>query len=245
DVANIKTKAVRDGDHYVVTGQKAFITSGVRADFLTTAVRTGGDGMGGVSLLVIEGDTPGVSRTPMKKMGWWCSDTAQIYFDNARVPVANRIGPENQGFMAIMLNFNSERLALAAQANAFAKVCYDEAIAYARERQTFGKPLIKNQVRKHKLVDMKTRIEAVQANLDLLACRVDQKHMPVAELCMLKSFATTSLEFVANEAMQILGGAGYLRGSKVERIYRETKVLTIGGGSLEIMKDLAGRQLGF
>src|ERR1051326_1415726 len=136
DVANIKTKAVRDGHHYVVNGQKAFITSGVRADFLTTAVRTGGDGMGGVSLLVIEGDTPGLSRTPMKKMGWWCSDTAQIYFEDCRVPVANRIGPENQGFMAIMLYFNNERLALAAQALAFAKVCYDEALAYARERHT-------------------------------------------------------------------------------------------------------------
>jgi acyl-CoA dehydrogenase len=245
DVASLRTKAVRDGDHYVVTGQKAFITSGVRADFLTTAVRTGGEGMGGVSLLVIEGDTPGLSRSPMKKMGWWCSDTAQIYFDNCRVPVANRIGPENQGFMAIMLNFNNERLALAAQALAFAKVCYDESLAYARERQTFGKPLIRNQVIRHKLVDMRTRIEAVQANLDLLAWRVGQKHMPVAELCMLKTFATTALEFVANEAMQILGGAGYLRGSKVERIYRETKVLTIGGGSLEIMKDLAARQLGY
>ena len=245
DVANIKTRAVRDGDHYVVNGSKAFITSGMRADFITTAVRTGGEGMGGVSLLVIEGDTPGLSRTAMRKMGWWSSDTAQLYFDNCRVPVANRIGAENAGFMAIMLNFNNERLMLAAQASAFAQVCYDEALAYARERQTFGKPLIRNQVIRHKLVDMRMRIEAVKANLDLLAWRVAQKHMPVAEVCMLKNHATTSLEWVANEAMQILGGAGYLQGSKVERIYRETKVLTIGGGSLEIMKDLAGRQMGY
>lgn len=245
DVANLKTKAVRDGDHYIVNGSKTFITSGMRADFITTAVRTGGDGMGGVSLLVVEAGTPGFTRTPLQKMGWWSSDTATLYFDNCRVPVANRIGPENAGFMAIMMNFNNERIMLAAQACAFAKVCYDESLAYARERHTFGKPLIRNQVIRHKLVDMRMKVEAVKANLDILAWKVGNKQMPIAEVCMLKNFATTSLECVANEAMQILGGAGYLRGSKVERIYRETKVLTIGGGSLEIMKDLAGKQLGY
>lgn len=245
DVARLKTRAERDGNDYVVNGSKTFITSGMRADFLTVAVRTGGDGIGGISLLVVEGDTPGLTRTKLDKMGWWCSDTATLYFENCRVPVANRIGPENAGFMAIMLNFNSERIGLIANALGFAQVCYDEALAYARERETFGKPLIKNQVIRHKLVDMRTRIEAVRANLDTLTWRVSQNQVPVAELSMLKAFATTSLEFIANEAMQIMGGAGYLRGSKVERIYRETKVLTIGGGSLEIMKDLAARQMGY
>ena len=134
---------------------------------------------------------------------------------------------------------------LAAQAYAFAKVCYEEALAYARERQTFGRPLIKNQVIRHKLADMKMRLDAVKAHLDVLAWRVSNKQTPVAEVCLLKNHACTALEATANDAMQILGGAGYLRGSKVERIYRETKVLTIGGGSLEIMKDLAGRQLGY
>jgi len=245
DVANLRTKAVRDGDHYVVNGSKTFITSGMRADYITTAVRTGGDGMGGISLLVVEGDMPGLTRTPLHKMGWWCSDTATLYFDNCRVPVANRIGPENAGFMAIMMNFNNERLMLAAQAWAFAQVCYEESLAYARERQTFGKALIRNQVIRHKLVDMRMRVEAVKANLDVLAWRVGQKQFPVAELSMLKNHATTALEWVANEAMQVFGGAGYLRGAKVERIYRETKVLTIGGGSLEIMKDLAAKQMGY
>ena len=245
DVANLKTRAVREGDHYIVNGSKTFITSGMRADCITTAVRTGGDGMGGVSLLMIEAGTPGFTRSPLQKMGWWASDTATLYFQDARVPATNLIGRENQGFMAIMLNFNNERLMLAAQAWAFAQVCYEESLAYARERQTFGKPLIRNQVIRHKLVDMRTRLEAVKANLDLMAWRIGQKHMPVAEVCMLKNFATTSLEWIANEAMQVFGGAGYLRGTKVERIYRETKVLTIGGGSLEIMKDLAGRQLGY
>jgi len=244
DVANLKTRAERDGDHYIVNGSKTFITSGMRADYLTCAVRTGGAGMGGVSLLVIEGDTPGLSRTPLDKMGWRCSDTATLYFDNCRVPVANLVGRENQGFMAIMLNFNQERIMLAGQAYAFAKVCYDEAMDYARSRETFGKALIRNQVIRHKLVDMRMRLEAVKANLDLVTWRVSNRQIPIAEVCMLKNFACTSLEWIANEAMQIFGGAGYLRGAKVERIYRETKVLTIGGGSLEIMKDLAAKQLG-
>lgn len=245
DVANLKTRAERDGDHYVVNGAKTFITSGLRADLLTVAVRTGGPGMGGVSLLVIEGDTPGLSRSPLEKMGWHCSDTATLYFDGCRVPVANRIGPENQGFMAIMLNFNHERIMLAAQAWGFAQVCYEEALAYARSRETFGKPLIRNQVIRHKLVDMKMRLDAVKHHLDLLAWRVSHQQMPIAEVCLLKNHACTALEWIANEAMQIFGGAGYLRGAKVERIYRETKVLTIGGGSLEIMKDLAASQLGY
>lgn len=245
DVANLKTRAVRDGDHYVVNGSKMFITSGMRADFLTTAVRTGGDGMGGVSLLVIEGDTPGLTRTPMEKMGWHCSDTAALYFDDCRVPVANRLGQENMGFMAIMANFNHERIMLAAQACALAQVCFDQSLDYARQRQTFGKPLIRNQVVRHRLADMKMRIDGARAHLELLAWRVSQQQMPITEVCLLKNHACTMLEWVANEAMQILGGAGYLRGSVVERIYRETKVLTIGGGSLEVMKDLAARQAGW
>lgn len=245
DVANLRTKAVREGDHYIVNGSKTFITSGMRADYITTAVRTGGEGMGGVSLLVIEAGMAGFTRSPLHKMGWWCSDTATLYFDNVRVPVTNRIGPENAGFMAIMLNFNNERLMLAAQAYGLGEVCYEDALNYARERQTFGKPLIRNQVIRHKLADMRMRLDAVKAHLDLLAWRISQKQMPVAEVCLLKNHATTMLEWVANETMQVLGGAGYLRGARVERIYRETKVLTIGGGSLEIMKDLAGRQLGY
>ncbi len=244
DVANLKTTAKRDGDDYIVNGSKTFITSGLRADVMTVAVRTGDAGLGGVSLLVVEGDTPGLSRTPLKKMGWWASDTATLYFKDCRVPVANRLGPENAGFIAIMKNFNSERLGLTAQAWAFGKVCLEESIAYARERTTFGKPLIKSQVIRHKIVDMATRLNGVKAYMDELTWRCDQGEMPVAELCMLKNLATTTLEFVANEAMQVFGGAGYMRDTKVERIYRETKVLTIGGGSLEIMKDLAARQMG-
>ena len=151
DVANLKTTARRDGDHYVVNGSKTFITSGMRADFYTVAVRTGGPGPGGVSLLLIEKGTPGFTQTPLRKMGWWCSDTAALYFDDCRVPVDNLVGVENQGFKAIMKNFNRERIFLAAGANGFARVCLDEALAWSREREMFGGKLIDQQVTRHKL----------------------------------------------------------------------------------------------
>ncbi len=245
DVANLKTTARRDGDHYIVHGSKMFITSGMRADLVTVAVRTGGPGLGGISLLVVDGDTPGLTRTPLKKMGWWCSDTAALYFDECRVPVANLLGEENHGFLGIMKNFNRERLMLAAMAVAFAQVCHDDALAWARERETFGKPLISRQVIRHKLVDMLTHIEPVRCWLYEMARRVDAGEWPIAQLCMLKNAATACVEHCAREGVQILGGAGYMRGTRVERIFRETKVLAIGGGAEEIMKDLAARQLGW
>lgn len=244
DVANLRTRAVRDGDHYVVNGEKTFITSGMRADYITTAVRTGGEGPGGVSLLLIPGDTPGLTRTPLKKMGWWASDTATLHFDNCRVPAGNLLGTEGAGFMIIMMNFNSERLTMAAGCIAASKVCLDEATEYARQRFTFGKPLVKHQVIRHKLVDMAQKIAASQAMLELLAWRVDQGESPIAEICMLKNQATQTMAFCASEAVQIFGGAGYMRGVKVERVYRDVKVNAIGGGTEEIMKDLASRQMG-
>ncbi|PCC72874.1 acyl-CoA dehydrogenase [Nannocystis exedens] len=245
DVANLKTVARRDGDHYVVHGSKTFITSGMRADSVTVAVRTGPPGLGGISLLVVEAGTPGFTRTALdKKMGWWCSDTATLYFDDCRVPAANLLGEENHGFLGIMQNFNRERLMLAAMAVAFAQVCLDESIAYARERETFGKPLVTRQVIRHKLVDMATRIHPVRTWLYQLARRIDAGEWPIAEICMLKNAATQCVEFCAKEGVQIFGGAGFIRGNKVERIYRETKVLAIGGGAEEIMKDLAAKQMG-
>ena len=245
DVANLQTVALREGDAYVVRGSKTFITSGMRADVLTVAVRTGGPGIGGISLLVVDGDTPGLSRTPLKKMGWWCSDTATLYFDECRVPAANLVGAENQGFAAIMQNFNRERLGIAAMACGLSQLCLDESVAYARGRSTFGKPLLHRQVIRHRLVDMATQILALRALMEALAVRIDRKEWPIAAVCMLKNTATQCLEFCAGAAVQIFGGAGYMRGCKVERIYRETKVLTIGGGAEEIMKDLAAKQLGW
>jgi acyl-CoA dehydrogenase len=244
DVAGLETTARRDGDHYVVKGTKTFITSGMRADYYTVAVRTGGPGRGGISLLVIERDTPGFSRTPLKKMGWWASDTATLYFDDCRVPAGHLLGAENQGFALIMRNFNRERLGMAAACTSYARVCFDEAAAYAKERRTFGKRLVEHQAIRHKLVDMAMRVNATQAYLESTAWRVDQGENPVADICMLKNQATLTMEFCAREAVQIFGGAGFMRGPKVERIYREVRVNAIGGGAEEIMRDLAARQLG-
>ncbi len=249
DVAAIKTTAIRGGDHYVVNGEKTFITSGIRADYFTVAVRTNpvDKGAGGVSLLLIERDTPGFTRTPLKKMGWWASDTAHLYFDNCRVPAANLIGEENQGFRLIMRNFNSERLGMAAGACGFAKVCFEDALAWVRERKTFGQPLVERQVIRHKLVDMAMKIEATRALLEDLAWRVEHRagdaNLLVAQTCMLKNFATQTMQFCADQAVQMLGGMGYMRGERVERIYREVKVNMIGGGAEEIMKDLAAKQM--
>ncbi|MEL6178610.1 MAG: acyl-CoA dehydrogenase family protein, partial [Myxococcota bacterium] len=245
DVANLTTRARREGDDYVINGQKTFITSGMRADFITTAVRTGGEGMGGVSLIVVPGDASGLQRTKLEKMGWWCSDTATLYFEECRVPARYLVGGENMGFMGIMQNFNAERLSVAAMAWGFSKVCFEEALAWAKERRTFGKPLVRHQVIRHKLVDMATAIAGVKATLEDLYWRVDQGEWPVAEVCMMKNRATQCLELCAKEAVQILGGAGYIRGTASERIYRETKVLSIGGGTEEIMKELAARQSGW
>ena len=248
DVSALRTVASRDGDHFVVTGEKTFITSGMRADFFTTAVRTGGEGAGGISLLLIDGDTPGLTRSKLKKMGWWASDTAHLHFDGCRVPAGNLLGKEGSGFRAIMENFNGERFTLAAGAIGFAWVCYQEALGWARERKAFGKRLADHQVVRHRLVDMLASIEAARAMLEETAWRLD--HSPagdpqlVGSICMLKNVATRTMQFCADAAVQTLGGMGYMRGTQSERIYREVKVNMIGGGTEEIMKELAARQLG-
>jgi len=245
DVANLTTRAVCDGDSYIVTGSKLFITSGMRADVFTVAVRTGGPGAGGVSALLVEGNTPGLTRTPLRKMGWWCSDTAELHFEGCRVPAGNLLGTENRGFEVIMRNFNQERLALAMQAYGLARVCLDEASDWARERTTFGKTLVAHQAVRMKLVAMATRIEATRAMLEDLMRRMQAGAMPVAQLCMLKNFATQTLQFCADHAVQLLGGMGFMRGTRSERIYREVKVYMIGGGAEDILSDLAARQIGW
>ena len=251
DVARLRCTARRDGDHWVIDGDKTFITSGMRADWITLAVRTGMDtnqrGAAGISLIAVPGDSPGLSRTPLAKMGWWCSDTAQLHFDQVRVPADHLIGDENSGFRMIMENFNSERLLMSAGACAFAQVCFDEALDWARQRQTFGVALVEHQVTRHKLMDMRMRLASTQAWLHALVARQEAGDTGpewVAELCLLKNHATQTMQWCADAAVQILGGMGFMRGTKSERIYREVKVMMIGGGAEEIMKELAARQLG-
>ncbi len=245
DVAQLSTTAVRDGDHFIINGSKTFITGAMRADWVSTAVRTGGEGAGGVSMLLIPTDAEGFSRTPLdRKQGWWASDTATLYFDNVRVPVENLIGEENQGFLVIMTNFNGERMAMAASMEAQARVCLEEAVNWARERRTFGRRLADHQVIRHKIAQMKQKINATQAYLRACYESIEAENPNPGDIAMLKVQASETLEFCAREAMQILGGIGYMRGSRVERIYREVRVNAIGGGSEEIMRDLASRQFG-
>lgn len=245
DVAQLKTRAERVGQKYIVNGSKMFITTGMRADYYTVAVRTGEAGMRGISLLLIEKGMKGFTQTRLDKMGWLCSDTAALYFQDVEVPVENLIGPENAGFAGIMRNFNGERLGMAHGCCCFARVCLEEAVEWAQTRETFGKKLGSHQSIRIKLADMARQIAATQAWVDLAAYQMRKGTGLPADFAMLKVQATRMLESVAREAAQVLGGASYLKGSKVERIYREVRVNAIGGGSEEIMLDLAGRQLGY
>lgn len=244
DVANIITKAERDGEDYIVNGEKAFISNGVRADYYTTAVRTGGAGRHGISVLLIPRDTPGLTQTAMRKGGWWTSDTAVVHFDNCRVPAKNIVGVENEGFMVIMENFNLERLGIAASVLGLTRCAYQETKRYAHERRAFGQYLRDHQVVRHKLVDMTIRIQAMEAMLDACIWKVRQGDAAVADISRLKAFVGSEHEACAADAVQIHGGAGIMRGCKVERIFRESKILSIGGGSSEVMKDLVARQIG-
>ena len=242
DVSNLSTTAVRDGDHYLVNGNKTFITSGTRADQITCAVRTGDPGAHGITLLVIEADTPGYSvSSPLKKTGWWASDTAEIFFDDCRVPVANRIGDENQGFYAIMENFQGERLSLAVMAYMTAQMALEEATAYTRERTAFGKTLSGFQVTRHKLVDMATLVDVAKEYTWRVAARIDAGIDQIKQVSMAKNFACSVSDRVTYDAVQLFGGYGTMRGHLVERLYRDNRILSIGGGTTEIMKEIISK----
>jgi acyl-CoA dehydrogenase len=229
-----------------VTGAKTFITSGTRADFVTCAVRTGGEGHGGISLLVIERGTPGFTVSKkLKKTGWWASDTAELSFDGCRVPVANRIGAENTAFPMIMMNFASERLMLAAQCVAIAELAYRESIAYAKEREAFGKALMGFQVTRHKLADMASRIAAARALTGELVMRAVKGEMVAGLAAMAKNVATDTCSYVCDHAVQIHGGYGYMRETLVERLYRDARLYPIGGGTREIMNEVIAKTEGY
>ena len=245
DVASLKTRAVREGDFYRVSGSKTFITSGVRADYYTVAVRTGGDGFAGVSLLLIEKGTPGftVGRS-LKKMGWWASDTAELFFDDCLVPVANLIGSENMGFACIMANFQSERLMLAIMANMTSQLALEESMKWAKERSAFGKPIGKFQVLKHRLAEMATKLEVSRDFTYRQAAKMAAGKSVIKEISMAKNFATDVSDRITYDATQILGGMGFMRESLVERLYRDNRILSIGGGTREVMNEIISKQMG-
>ncbi len=241
DVAAIRTRAVRDGDVYVVDGAKTYITSGARADFVTAAVRTGGPGYEGVSLLVIEDFT--VTRR-LEKMGWHCSDTAELAFVGVRVPVENLVGPENSGFAQIMRQFQVERITMAVEAYATAQRCLDLTLDWARKRETFGRPLVTRQVVRHKLVEMARQIDVARTYVLHVARRINDGEECVQQVCFAKNTAVAACDAVVDEAVQLHGGFGYLRDAEVERHYRDARILGIGGGTNEIMTELAAKRMG-
>jgi len=246
DVARIRTTARRSGDVYVVNGAKTFITSGVRADFVTTAVRTGGEGHRGISLLVVEKGTPGftVDRS-LSKMGWHCSDTAELSFVDARVPAANLVGEENSGFAQIAAAFVVERLALAVHGYGTAARGVELTASYCRDRETFGRPLLDNQVVRHTLVEMHRRVDVARTYTREIARRYVAGENPLVEALHAKATAVEAASWVLDRAVQLHGGTGYMHGTEVERAYRDARILGIGGGATEVLNDLNARLLGF
>lgn len=247
DVGHLRTTARLDGDHYVVNGSKTFITSAVRADYVVTAVRTGGPGAAGVSLLVVEKDTPGfeVSRK-LDKMGWRSSDTAELSYVDARVPAANLVGGENTGFAQIAAAFVSERVGLAAQAYASAQRCLDLTLAWCRDRETFGRPLISRQAVQNTLAEMARRIDVARVyTRHVVERQLAGEFNLIAEVCFAKNTAVEAGEWVANQAVQLFGGMGYMSECEVERQYRDMRIIGIGGGTTEILTALAAKSLGY
>ncbi|MFN7967736.1 MAG: acyl-CoA dehydrogenase family protein [Acidimicrobiales bacterium] len=246
DVAGITTKAVRDGDRYIVNGAKTFITSGVRADFVTTAVRTGGPGHGGISILVVDTDTPGFTVTrALRKMGWHCSDTAELSYVDVEVPADNLVGEEGRGFVYIAEQFVVERIFLALMGYGHAARALALAAQYCQDRVTFGKPLVANQVVRAKLVEMHRQVAVARTYTLEVARRHVAGETVIAEACLAKQTAVDAAVAVTDDAVQLFGGSGYMHGTEVERHYRDARILPIGGGSTEVLTDLAARLLGY
>lgn len=245
DVAALRTTAVRDGDSYVVNGAKTYITSGARADFVTAAVRTGGPGVTGISLLVVDRDLPGftVARR-LDKMGWRCSDTAELSFVDVRVPARNLVGREGEGFAAIMRQFQPERLSLAVQAYATAQRCLDLTLAWVRERHTFGRPLSSRQLVRHRIAEMATRVDVARTYTRSVLARVAAGEEVVSEVSMAKNVAVAACDAVVDQAVQLHGGFGYMADAEVERHYRDSRILGIGGGTTEIMNEIIAKRMG-
>jgi len=246
DVAAIRTTAVREGDEYVVNGGKTYITSGCRADFVTTVVRTGGSGAHGISLLVVEAGTPGFDVTRrLTKMGWHCSDTAELAFSQCRVPATNLIGAEDTGFAQLATHFVTERLSLAVQAYATAQRALDLTVQWCRMRESFGRPLISRQLVQHRLTEMARRVDVARTYVQQVAARHVAGEDVIAAACFAKNTAVETAEWVVDEAVQLHGAAGYSGESEIERHYRDVRILGIGGGTNEILTSLAAKRLGY
>ncbi len=244
DVAAVQTKAVREGDEYIINGSKTFITNGVYSDFLIVAVRTNPDSAsGGISMMIIDRDTPGVSATKLKKLGWHASDTGEISFDEVRVPAENLLGQENQGFYYIMQHFASERLAMAITGYAAAEYALELTLQYMSERKAFGRPIDKFQVLRHRIAQMASEIEMNKTFAYTIADRYQQGDYIVKEASMAKLLATQLSDRVMYECLQIFGGYGYMEEYPLARMFRDSRVGTIGGGTSEILCEIISKMV--
>jgi citronellyl-CoA dehydrogenase len=242
DVASINTTAIRDGDYYIINGSKIFISNGTRADFVTLSMRTGEKGRQGISLILVPTDIPGFQALPLKKTGVHTSHTAELFFDNCRVPVSNRLGKEGEGFKQIMSHFQGERLILACFANAMMQSAIELASAYGKKRLVFEKPVISYQIWRHRFADVLTRIEASR-QLTYHACdMLVRRERAENAISMAKLFATESVRQVVSECYQIFGGYSYMEEYPIARIYRDVSAMTIGAGTSEIMREIIARE---
>jgi len=244
DVASITTKAVRDGDDYILNGSKIYITNGCRADMVVTAVRTGPDPHGGVSFIVVEKGTPGFDQsTKLKKLGWRSSDTAQLFFTDCRVPAVNMLGAEGEAFPMIMKNFQWERLVMALGAVSGAEATMRLAIDYAQQRVAFDRPIIRFQGLKHQMLGMATRIEEARHLTYHALWLFNQGRDAVKEVSMAKVAATETACWVADNAVQIHGGYGYMMEFPVQRAWRDARLGPIGGGTTQIMREIIAKTM--
>ncbi len=242
DVANLRTTARRVGDDYLINGAKMWITNGTRADFITLAARTGGPGYGGISLFTFPTDVKGYSVSKkLSKIGNLSSDTALLFFEDCRIPARYLLGEENMGFYHVMTNFQGERLVAALGAVSGMQQLVEESLRYGNERTAFGKPLIKHQVWKHKFVDHLTSIEAARWLTYRATDLYNRKEAAVKEISMAKLFAGDLIQKVVYDCQQFHGGMGYVVETPVARAFRDARLLTIGGGTSEIMKEIISK----
>ncbi|GAB2964242.1 acyl-CoA dehydrogenase family protein [Amycolatopsis acidiphila] len=247
DVAGIKTTARREGDRYVVNGQKTFISNGLLSDLVLVAAKTDpAAGRKGISLIAVETTRPGFSRgRKLDKIGQWSADTAELFFDNVEVPVENLVGEENRGFYHLMHNLPAERLGIATYAVATARRAFDLTAEYVSERKAFGQPIGKFQVNRHFLAEMKTKLDVAQVYLDQCIMAANAGELTPQEAAGLKWWSTEVQWEILDRCLQLHGGYGYMNEYEVARLWRDSRVQRLYGGTTEIMKDLIGRSMGF